>query len=152
MTSNIRCRPLSGRIQLAIILVALAGCQDQGVSPPAWQKPYELWQFYRYQNYTIDQSRHCFCPNAGERMRIVIRSGAVVSVSRVSDGTSLSQQESSLYLTVDSMFSLIRSPGPDSLVVSYNSQYGYPESLDINPQLHPVDGGVLYLSSNLTSP
>ncbi len=85
-------------------------------------------------------------------MKVVVRSGAIVSVSRVSDGILLSQQESRLYLTVDSMFSLIRSPGPDSLVVSYNSQYGYPESLDINPQLHPVDGGVLYLSSNLTSP
>jgi hypothetical protein len=53
------------------------------------------------------------------------------------------------YLTVDSLFSIIRTRPGDSIVVTYNETYGYPEKLDINPQQHPVDGGVLFETSNL---
>ena len=85
-------------------------------------------------------------------MRLVVRSGAIVSVTRLSDGMPLDSTASSWYLTVDSLFSIIQHPRQDSLVVQYNAQYGYPEVLDVNPQLHPVDGGVRYETSNLQMP
>jgi len=47
------------------------------------------------------------------------------------------------------LFGIIKNPNGDSLVVRYNSIYGFPEYLDINPQQHPVDGGALYETSNL---
>jgi hypothetical protein len=55
-------------------------------------------------------------------------------------------------LTVDSLFGIIRRGGTDSLVVTSHETYGYQETQDINPQLHPVDGGVLYIHSNLQIP
>jgi hypothetical protein len=82
-------------------------------------------------------------------MRVTVRSDTVASVLRLSDSTLLSREEAARYLTIDSLFSIIREPKGDSLVVSYNTKYGYPESLDINPQQHPVDGGILYTTTNL---
>ena len=82
-------------------------------------------------------------------MRITVRADTVARVVRLSDSTQLSSSASRQYLAVDSLFGLIRHPHADSLVVVYNSYYGYPERLDIDPQLHPVDGGVKYETSNL---
>ena len=79
-------------------------------------------------------------------MRITVRSDTISSIIRVSDTSVVTNP---FYLTVDSLFGIIRNCETDSLVVRYNKQYGYPEYLDMNPQLHPVDGGVLYETSNL---
>jgi hypothetical protein len=103
---------------------------------------------YGFHDYTIDQVRMCFCPEVGDAMRITVRSDTIASVVRISDGSTMSYPVTTYYLTVDSLFGIIRNPGTDSLVVTYNETYGYPETLDVNPQLHPVDGGVLYTTSN----
>jgi hypothetical protein len=50
------------------------------------------------------------------------------------------------------MFAIIRMSTTGSVVVTYNATYGYPETLDINPQLHSIDGGVLYVTSNMQIP
>ena len=85
-------------------------------------------------------------------MRITVRSDTVALVTRLSDSSKVLLPRSSWYLTIDSLFDIIRNPGTDSLVIAYNSGYGYPEKLDINPQQHPADGGVLIENSNLQIP
>jgi len=139
-------------LSLITLFFLLLGCQDTGTSPVSSLPAYEKWISYRLQDYTIDQRRVCFCIEGGQMMRLVVRSGAIVSVTRLSDGMPLDSTASSWYLTVDSLFSIIQHPRQDSLVVQYNAQYGYPEVLDVNPQLHPVDGGVRYETSNLQMP
>lgn len=137
-----------GLLLLALFFL-LAGCKDDGTSPASSLPAYEKWMSYHMQDYTIDQRRICFCIESGQTMRLVVRSGAIVSVTRLSNSIPLDSAASSWYLTVDSLFAIIQHPGQDSLVVQYNAQYGYPEILDVNPQLHPVDGGVRYEASNL---
>jgi hypothetical protein len=82
-------------------------------------------------------------------MQITVRSDTVDQVIRVSNTSAVTYP---FYLTIDSLFGIIRNSRTDSLVIRYNNQYGYPEYLDVNPQLHPVDGGFLYETSNLQSP
>jgi len=139
-------------LHISILLLLLAGCEDQGSQPPGWLLPYEQWKISGLQNYTIDQTMICYCITGGQTMRLVVRSGLMTSVTRLSDSAQMSPPISSYYRTVDSLFGIIRNPGSDSIVVTYNSQYGYPERLDINPQSHPVDGGVIYETSNLRVP
>ena len=85
-------------------------------------------------------------PNAGELVRITVRADTIFNVVKISDNSLI---KTSVYFTVDSLFGIIKNAGNDSLVIRYNEMYGYPEFLDINPQWHPVDGGVLYETSNL---
>jgi hypothetical protein len=136
------------RLEIGILALSLFACKDQ-TSQPLPPNPYERWRSYSLHDYTIDQIRSCYCLNGGQAMRITVRSNTIALVTRLSDVSPVPITQWTWYLTVDSLFGIIRASKGDSLVVSYNSQYGYPETLDINPQLHPVDGGVLYQTSNL---
>jgi hypothetical protein len=94
----------------------------------------------------------CFCPEAGEVMRITVRSDTIAAIYSVSQNAPIEFSISKYYRTVNSLFSLIQNIHRDSIVVTYNSVYGFPEMLDVYPQLHPVDGGVLFQTSNLQIP
>lgn len=137
--------------KIGILLLLVVGCKDSG-DQPLPPSPYDTWRSHNLHSYAIDQVRDCFCPDAGQAMRIRVRSDTIASVVRLSDGSLVTLPASKFYLTVDSLFAIIRSGTADSLVVSYDEEYGYPKTLDINPQLHPVDGGVLYTTSNLQVP
>lgn len=139
------------KLQIGIFLISLLGCREHA-SQPVPLDPYERWRSYNLHNYTIDQVHTCYCVEGGQTMRITVRSDTVALVTRLSDGSKVSPPTSTWYLTVDSLFGIIRNPKTDSLVIAYNSSYGYPEKLDINPQQHPVDGGVLIENSNLQIP
>jgi len=130
-------------------LIFCLGCKKEQSSQTVQQTPYEKWQSQNFHNYTIDQNRSCYCLYGGELMRITVRSDTVAQVKRVSDASVVTFP---YYLTIDSLFGIIRNSKTDSLVIRYNDQYGYPEYLDVNPQLHPSDGGVLYEISNLQVP
>lgn len=142
-------------IFLLLALFIAAGCSKEQVVQPVQTDPvasYLKWNSYGYHNYTIDQIRQCFCINGAEKMRVVVRSDTVKSVTRLSDNKELSYSEARWYMPVDSLFKKVLNPGRDSVVVSFNSKYGYPETVDVNPQLYPVDGGVLFVTSNLRIP
>lgn len=81
-------------------------------------------------------------------MRITVLSDTIHSVMRISDGSALSSSESNTYMSIEQLFEYIDHT-KDSLIIKYNDHYGYPELLDINPQLHPVDGGALYETNDL---
>ena len=130
---------LAAILSLGILLTA---CSDPEMPP--LPDEYASWKSYRLHDYTMDQKRSCYCLESGETMRVTVRADTISLVTRMSDSTILESSCWSLYLTVESLFAIIRSPNGDSLLVSYDSQYSYPSILDINPQLHPVDGGVLY--------
>jgi hypothetical protein len=138
-------------VRTGVICLFFLGCSDHG-SPLLPPDPFEVWTSYECHNYTIDQSRICFCPLGGRTMRITVRADTIASVVNLSDHSLVPLPFAAYYLTVDSMFGIIHQGGTDSLMVTYDETYGYPETLDINPQLHPVDGGVLYITSNLHIP
>jgi len=132
--------------RMGVLVLFLFGCKDQGFDP------FARWRSYDPPDYTIDQVRMCFCQLAGQTVRISVRADTIASVVNLSDGSEVPNQIARWFLTVDSMFGVIRNTSRDSLVITFNEIYGYPEMLDINPQLHPVDGGVLYRTSNLRIP
>jgi hypothetical protein len=129
-----------------LILLFCTSCKKEQVSEPVKQTPYELWRSKNLHNYSINQIRSCFCPDADEVVSITVRSDTIFSVVKFSDTTIVT---SPIYCTVDSLFGIIKNSKTDSLEIRYNAIYGFPEFLDINPQWHPMDGGVLYETSNL---
>ena len=129
-----------------LALLFCVSCKKEQTSEPVKQTGYELWRSKNLHNYSINQIRSCFCPDAGEVVCITVRSDTIFSVVRLSDTTNVSNP---VYFTVDSLFGIIKNSKTDSLLIRYNTIYGFPEFLDINPQWHPVDGGILYETSNL---
>jgi len=141
------------RIKILIVTVSciLISCEEL-TDIPFSATSYDLWRSFNLHDYTIEQVRYCFCPDAGEKVKVTVRSDSVYSVMRLSDSAIIPYPTSKLYLSIDSLFGIIQNSKGDSLVVTYDSKYGYPNKLDINPQLHPVDGGVMYETSNLQIP
>ncbi|MCX6151100.1 MAG: DUF6174 domain-containing protein [Ignavibacteriales bacterium] len=135
-------------LRFAILMLILFGCKEKSTEPVPIT-PFEQWRSFNIHNYTIEQTRSCFCFYGGERMRITVQSDTVSSVMKLSDSTIILYPASKNFLSIDSLFGIIQNSRTDSLVVIYNLKYDYPEKLDINPQLHPVDGGELYESFNL---
>ena len=141
------------RIKILIVIISciLFSCEEL-TNIPYSATSYELWRSYNIHDYTIEQVRYCFCIDAGEKFKVTVRSDSVYSVMRLSDSAIIPYPTSKLYLSIDSLFGVILNSKEDSLVVTYDSKYGYPNKFDINPQLHPVDGGVMYETSNLQIP
>jgi hypothetical protein len=103
------------------------------------------WKSKNIQNYTIDQSRSCFCPQSDETVHLTVKSGNIVHAVRLSDSSTSTYP---YYYTIDSLFGIIKGNNYDSIVARYNDEYGFPEYMDIDPQQHPVDGGYLIKTSN----
>jgi hypothetical protein len=135
-------------LQSIFLIFILAGCNEL-INEQVSLTPYENWRSYNIHDYTVEQVRSCYCVNGGQRMKITVRSDTVYSVMRLSDFTLIPYPTSKQYLTIDSLFGIIQYSKTDSLVFTYDPKYGFPDRLDINPQLHPVDGGVLFETSNL---
>jgi len=131
---------------IGLLLLCLLACAKSPTEPVP--DALAKWRSLHMHNYTIEQTRSCFCIHGGEKMRLLVKSDTVFSVMRVADGAVLSYAESRVYWSVEQLFSFIGS-SQDSLVIRYHPIYGFPEYLDIDPQLHPVDGGALYESANL---
>jgi hypothetical protein len=131
------------------VFVLISGCKKESSSQSSQFEPYEQWHSLGLHNYTIDQSRSCFCFHAGELVRVTVRSDTVASVIRISDTSIVTYP---FYCTVDGLFKIIQEHSYDSIVVRYNTRYGYPEYMDVDPQSHPVDGGFEYATSNLQIP
>ena len=148
VTTTIRGLHMRNALRITILLFCLCGCSEQ-TNEPLPTNPFDKWKKSTTHNYIMDQTYMCFCLNAGEAMRVTVRSDTIASVMRLSDSSMLPREQAARYLTIDSMFSIIRAPKGDSLVVSYDVKYGYPDTLDINPQQHPFDGGILYTTTNL---
>lgn len=129
-------------------VVVLAGCTETTDAPgPA--SPYDLWRSQNIHSYTMEQVRSCFCVDGGTRMKVTVKADTVFSVIRLTDSSIVPYPSSAQYLSIDSLYAVIRHPSSDSLVVEYHSSMGYPTSVDINPQFHAVDGGVLFEISNV---
>jgi hypothetical protein len=137
------------RLLLCLIIAAIFIPACDSIAPDNATGAYDIWRAAGIHNYTVDQMRSCFCPEGGETIRITVRSDSIISVVRIADNSEVPLPLRSAYLTIDSLFGIIRSPHNDSIAVLYNPRLGYPERLDVNPQLHPVDGGFLIVTSNL---
>lgn len=131
-----------------LLVGCLAGCNEPTIETMTVTSR-ELWKSYNIHDYTIEQTRSCFCPYGGEKMKVTVVSDTVLSVVRMTDGVAISFPASSSYLSIDSLFGLINYSKADSIVVAYDAKYGFPKKVDIDPQLHPVDGGVLFETGNL---
>ncbi|HVN48142.1 MAG TPA: DUF6174 domain-containing protein [Bacteroidota bacterium] len=73
----------------------------------------------------------------------------IMQVTPCNDSISTQTISARRFITIDSLFKMIQSRNYDSIEVTYNVQYGYPQIVDIDPQNHPRDGGIRYETSNL---
>jgi hypothetical protein len=104
--------------------------------------PEQRWEAYVITDYSMLQSRTCFCVDGGKKFLITVRSGRIAGIVDPADGSVLPQARWGAFMTVPELFALVRSIDPTnvaSLQVSYDARYGYPVRVFVDPSTHIAD-------------
>lgn len=109
------------------------------------------WSTLSGQHYSIQSQRICECEDeVAARMEMNVLGDLVLSAIDIMSGDQVSKEIQKEILTVDSLFALIEKALLDniSIDVIYNPEFGYPETLKIDLEQIPVDGGLFIILSN----
>jgi hypothetical protein len=135
-------RALLGALLLSLTLPACTTSPDDPGDDLAINRRH--WQSQRVADYQIQFRMSCFCiPDATAPVVLQVRGGAIVSVTRVSDGVAVPPSRwKGIYYTVDQMFALIadaQAKGADEVRVAYDPLLRYPTTVFIDQSQRIAD-------------
>lgn len=110
------------------------------------------WDNNSTQFYTIQSQRFCNCTaEMSAQMQISVLDNSVLSALDINSEDVISTDIREEILTVVSLFTLIEKAITDevSIEVTYNEEYGYPETVKIDLEQIAVDGGLHISLSNI---
>jgi heat shock protein HslJ len=110
------------------------------------------WDSHSGQFYTIQSQRVCECdPEMSAQMKISVSDNVIISAFDIGSDDVISKEIQEQIKTVDSLFALIEKAITDSvsIEVTYNEEFGYPETAKIDLEQLAVDGGLHITLSNL---
>jgi heat shock protein HslJ len=142
------------------IVAVLSGCNSSSeelvgqtsTDLVALQSAKTKWQSYSAQFYTIQSRRSCEClPEVSAQMEMSVSDNSVLSAFYLDSDELASTEIQEGLETVDSLFALIETAIADkvSIEVTYNEEYGYPETTKTDLEQLAVDGGLHIDLSNL---
>jgi hypothetical protein len=138
-----------------VLAVGAAGCvtspDDTGDDLAANRRK---WQSQGIRDYSVRYRLICFCvTSATDPVLLQVRNGALVSVTRVADGTPVDPSRwAGIYYTVDELFALLtqaQAQGPNQLRVSYDPALGYPTEVYLDERAAIADDERSYEMSGL---
>lgn len=115
--------------------------------------PEERWSKYGINDYVITQQLGCFCPARGP-FKIFVVNNKIVDVLDISADTLLSKNGypfTSLKTVID-LFDLTYEIDPDSVAdirIEYNSRFGFPKLISVDPDSIIVDEEYSYYTTSL---
>lgn len=110
------------------------------------------WQSQSSQFYTIQSQRFCECATEmSSQMEISVSDNLILSAFDIASDQAISAEVQQEIQTVDDLFGLIEKAIADevSIEVTYNEEFGYPESAKIDLEQLAVDGGLFVTLSDL---
>jgi hypothetical protein len=142
---------------LALVLASLTSCSITATSARTGDelelaRNRQRWASARIHDYEFDFQRTCFCvPDATQRVHIVVRQDAIVSVVRTSDGQPASSSFTP-WPRIDELFLDVEqrlAQHVDRLTVSYDATLGYPRSIVADIALMSADDEYSLAAGNL---
>lgn len=139
------------------MFASLTGCSITGPSARTADeielaRNRQRWASARIHDYEFDFQRICFCaPEATERVHIVVRQDAIVSVARTSDGQPATSSVTA-WPRIDELFLDVEqrlAQHVDRLDVSYDATLGYPRSIVADIALMAADDEYSLTAGNL---
>jgi hypothetical protein len=138
------------RLPFILGLALLSSCTDLGTAPDhglladhsGIADPAARWEAYAIEDYSVLQSRTCFCADGGRQFLVTVRSGIITSVVDPADGSILSADRWGNFMTIPGLFALVKSIDTTkvaSLQVSYDPRYGYPLRVFVDPSIQIAD-------------
>lgn len=143
-------------------LFVLVGCggpkeevDNPDVSDPKMQAlmaAKSLWDAQAYTSYRFDLQRSCFCLNENNQATVVVDDGQVTSLY---SGSGFLATDHFLAISIEDLFAEIESAlqsATADATVTYNPDYGYPETVALDRIVLAADDEMYYSISNVYSP
>lgn len=134
-------------ISLSISL-AVMSCGNSGRSVESTiSGPRMLWAKHATSSYVIEQTRICFCVDAGYYVQVTVVNNEIVKGIHLEDSTLLVEEDFRPYKTVEELFGFIDEAvrkKPAVLRVTYDPIYGYPRSIFVDKNLDMADEEIGY--------
>jgi len=104
-------------------------------------------------DYSIEQSRSCFCPYSGEKVKIFVKADTIADIIFLSNKSHLAYNWWQSYRTIKGLFrevSLWDDTVRFAVKVSYDPIFHYPSFISVNPKpfLGITDIGFAYETKN----
>jgi heat shock protein HslJ len=143
------------------VMVAASGCNGSSDSGEVGYQSSDLaslqsaktkWDSHSVQFYTIHRQRYCECvTEMSAQMKISVSGNSVLSAFDLDTDEVISKEIQEEIKTVESLFAFIKKAIENSvsIEVTYNEEYGYPETSRIDLEQLAVDGGLHLTLSNL---
>ncbi len=108
------------------------------------EDPRERWEAWELSDYSIEQSRLCFCLGPHGFVKLTVENGEITEGKEVENGAAVPQDRLQYFQTVDEVFDWIeqenaRTPKPAKLTVEYDEKYGYPTKIEYDFSLMIAD-------------
>lgn len=114
-----------------------------------------LWETQELDSYSYDLQISCFClPEVTRPVSIIVSNGIVQSVTYVDDGTMADPDLFASYSTVDKLFErleIAQSQNPATFNVTFDEQYGVPQSVSIDLDEMMADEEIYFTVSNFAA-
>ena len=146
---------------VGILLASVLACNNAEPDPMLARAQVELdkhrtlWEQTRPNTYTYEYNVVCECSdNLGATVKVTITNGDVESAAYADPRATPWLSGVDRYLTIDSLFDVIQDAitgEADQLIVSYNSEFGYPANIAIDNNVTAIDDEY-YLTANAYSP
>lgn len=143
------------------VLVAASGCNSsseggddgyQSSDLASLQSAKTKWDSHSAQFYTFQSKRSCECvTEMSAQMKVSVSGNSVLSAFDLDTDEVISKEIQEEIKTVESLFAFIEKAIENSvsIEVTYNEEYGYPETSKIDLEQLAVDGGLHLTLSNL---
>ncbi len=104
--------------------------------------------------YTIDQQHVCFCPDAQSVIRLTVQGNRIVRLVNLTNDSVYTENPFGRYKTITELIAIVDSfqtvPGAHVNVVSRHPEYGFPDSVYIDPVPTMADEEFGYYWKNLS--
>lgn len=102
-----------------------------------------LWQQARLGGYTYEYNVLCECSdNFGRPVKVTVTNGEIESVVYAESGDPPVVVGSPRFHTINRLFDMIQNAidnEADQITVSYDSEFGYPTNIEIDPNINAID-------------
>lgn len=140
------------KILLLVLILILAACSVSS----EYDQNIKKWQEAGVSHYRFDLFVVCFCPFRDLMpLTIEVQNGEVVSITKP-DGTALESSDPSYAVispvtTIEGLFAQVESSSSGEsgeVLVTYDTLYGYPVTISIDPIKEAIDDEISYQVEN----